>query len=108
MTELNPEDQALLEEALTAQAAMADLWPVHTGWEHRWIGTGNESKREGNRWQCQSLRTIIFVKPGDDSGPDQEHRWILSYTHEHGFGSPIDRNAPPVSKQFHDIVPTND
>lgn len=107
MSELNPEDRSLLEEALAAQTAMADREPVNTGWEHRWIGTGNDSGKTGVRWQCQGLRTVIFVKPGDDAGPDQEHRWLLSYTRENGFGAPTDRNAPAVSKQFHDIVPVH-
>ncbi len=108
MTKLNPEDQALLVEALAAQVVMANREPVNTGWQHRWIGTGNDSGKGPVRWQCQGLRTVIFTKPGDNAGPDHEYRWVLTYTHEKGFGAPIDQHAPAVSRQFHDIIAVPD
>jgi hypothetical protein len=104
MTDLSAEDYDLLERAVAAHAAAVNNWPVSLGWQPRWIGTGIESTHPGNRWQCQGLRTVIFTHLDDSSGPEQGSRWTLPYTQESGFGSSIDRNAPPVTELFDNIV----
>ena len=105
MTELSREDQVLLEGARSAQSTLANQWPVSLGWKPSWIGTGVDSGRPETRWQCQNLRTVIFVHLDEnDSDPDKSSRWSLPYTEEKGFGDSIDRNAPPISSLFHDLI----
>ena len=105
MTDLSTEDKMLLDAALVTQSNQSNSWPVKIGWKPRWIGTGIDSDNPRHPWQCQSLRTVIFTKLDDDAGPEKGYRWILPYTHEKGFGHPIDRNAPPVKEMFCELVP---